>query len=266
MRCAFDNINITISVQSNHSVSTLNPKLSVLYVALKTRYRSSLFPHRLPPTSTKRTNKRNTSPPHMAKSKQKSRQTKSKMAQPVTETPEQLYAQAITHLETSDPASALATAEKLLTLLPPSNPSLALPALNLLGEINVELGQSLEARSYFLKAVEIDPEGAIPERLGGGAEKFLWLAQLCEEGGAESVAWFEKGVRALKNEIEGLEGQDARQLSDEEKEAKESVLEEKREKLAEALCGVVEVYMTDLSFVSPGRTSDCEKGKQKELC
>ena len=116
----------------------------------------------------------------MAKTKQKSGKSKSKMSKP-TETPEQLYAQAITHLETSDPEAALNTAEKLLALLPPSNPSLALPALNLLGDINVELGQPGEARAYFLKAAAIDPDGSIPEALGGGAEKFLWLAQLCEQ-------------------------------------------------------------------------------------
>lgn len=184
----------------------------------------------------------------MAKTKQKSGKSKSKMSKP-TETPEQLYAQAITHLETSDPEAALNTAEKLLALLPPSNPSLALPALNLLGDINVELGQPGEARAYFLKAAAIDPDGSIPEALGGGAEKFLWLAQLCEQGGAESVSWFEKGVTSLKGEIAALEAQDARKMSDDEKAMQQQNLDEKRGKLAEALCGVVEVYMTDLSCV-----------------
>lgn len=163
------------------------------------------------------------------------------------ETPEQLYALAISHLEQSAPLSALSTAEKLLSILPPSSPRLALPALNLLGEINVELGQTDTARSYFTQAATIDPDGHVPEALGGGAEKFLWLAQLCEEGGAESVKWFEKGVGALKHEIAGLEEQDVRKLGEEEREVREGVLEEKREKLAEALCGVIEVYMTDLS-------------------
>ena len=183
----------------------------------------------------------------MAKTKQKSKsKSKSAMSTP-TETPEQLYALAITQLETSDPEAALTTAQKLLSILPPANSSLALPALNLLGEINVERGQPQEARTYFLQAVQIDPQGSVPEALGGGAEKFLWLAQLCEEGGAESVSWFEKGVRALKTEIEGLEAQDERRASDDERLAREQGLEEKRAKLAEALCGVVEVYMTDLS-------------------
>lgn len=186
----------------------------------------------------------------MAKTKKDSKANKSKMVQP-SETPETLYAQAIAYLEQSEPDNALATAQKLIAALPPSNPELQLPALNLLGEVNVELGNVEEARAYFIKATEIDPEGQIPETLGGGAEKFLWLAQLCEEGGAESVGWFEKGVRALKHEISVLEAQEGQKMSEEEKEAQEAMLEEKRSKLAEALCAVAEVYMTDLSYVLP---------------
>lgn len=209
-------------------------------IHLDTEFNSSLKKRKKsPPTTTQ----------PMAKTKSsKANKNKSKMT---SESPEQLYAQAISYLEQSEPENALSTAQKLLTVLPPSNPQLALPALNLLGEINVELGAPDEARAYFLQASQIDPEGSIPEALGGGAEKFLWLAQLCEEGGAESVGWFEKGVGALKHEISVLEAQqDGGKLSDEEREGTEELLEEKREKLAEALCGVVEVYMTDLSYVS----------------
>ncbi|KAL1306894.1 hypothetical protein AAFC00_005539 [Neodothiora populina] len=187
----------------------------------------------------------------MAKTKNDTRGAKASGASTTTaptETPEQLYAQAIAHLEQTDPEAALSTAQRLLAALPPSQPQLQLPALNLLGEVNVELGNVEDARAYFIQATELDPEGQIPEALGGGAEKFLWLAQLCEEGGSESVGWFEKGVRALQHEISTLENQDVARASDEEKEAREMQLEEKREKLAEALCAVAEVYMTDLSW------------------
>ena len=176
----------------------------------------------------------------MAKTKS-SKGSNSQQQQP-TETPEQLYDLALQSVETSDPEAALQHATRLLTLVQTlKTPNAVLPALNLLGEICVELGDVDTARNYFSQAVEVDPQGEVPEAVGGGAEKFLWLAQLCEEGGAASVAWFERGAKVLKREIAEIEAvQDRDQTV-------EALLEEKRGKLANALCGVVEVYMTDLS-------------------
>ncbi|KAK5019993.1 hypothetical protein LTR16_001738 [Cryomyces antarcticus] len=164
-------------------------------------------------------------------------------AQKPEETPEILYAQAISLLETSQPEEALAAAQRLLALVQPTSERTlqSLPALNLLGEIHVELGNVDAARECFTIAASLDPEGQIPETQGGGAEKFLWLAQLCENGGAESVGWFEKGAVVLKKEVLELE-------DGEQDEGVLMLLEEKRRKLANALCGVVEVYMTDLSW------------------
>lgn len=95
------------------------------------------------------------------------------------------------------------------------------------------------ARECFLRAVELDPNGTIPESEGGGAEKFLWLAQLSEVGGKDSVQWFEKGVSALRTIIQQLEEKQDPQTAAE--------LAEKKKKMANALCGVAEIYMTDLS-------------------
>ncbi|KAF2463148.1 uncharacterized protein BDR25DRAFT_246320 [Lindgomyces ingoldianus] len=152
--------------------------------------------------------------------------------------PETLLVQAAAFLQTSQPDEALVHVKRALGLLQPtSKPTLAaLPALNLLGEINVELGEPDNAREAFLAAVNLDEEG-----MEDGAEKFLWLAQLCEEGGVESVKWFEKGVEVLKREVGELEGklQKAEVIE---------VLEEKKIKVANALCGIAEVYMTDLSW------------------
>ncbi|GME31395.1 Sterol regulatory element-binding protein cleavage-activating protein [Neofusicoccum parvum] len=160
-------------------------------------------------------------------------------------TPEQLLAEATALLHTSQPADALVAARRALAQLQPDTDSpptpAALPALNLLGEINVELGDAETARDYFLVAAALDEDGAIPEAQGGGAEKFLWLAQLCEEGGAESVAWFDKGAEVLRRDIAVLE---AHKVSQE----RDLALDEKKRKLANALCGVVEVFMTDLSW------------------
>lgn len=165
--------------------------------------------------------------------------TSSKKASP---SPSALLAEALAHLHTSQPSDALICARRALAALQPAGtqPTLAsLPALTLLGEINVELGEVDTARQFFLRAVTLDPAGEVGESAGGGAEKFLWLAQLCEEGGAESVGWFEKGAVALKREIGELEGKKGQEVQE--------AVEEKKRKLADALCGVAEVYMTDLS-------------------
>jgi tetratricopeptide (TPR) repeat protein len=161
-----------------------------------------------------------------------------------TPTPAQLLNEATAFLHTGDPEAALPLALRALVLSqrPNSGTNLtreSLPALKLLAEINLELGDAEAARAYFLQAVDVDPEGEIADDEGGGAEKFLWLAQLCEEGGEESVRWFEKGAGVLRREIAVAE----------EKGGDLEVVEEKKKKLAGVLCGIIEVYMTDLSYV-----------------
>jgi tetratricopeptide (TPR) repeat protein len=117
-----------------------------------------------------------------------------------------------------------------------------LPALNLLGQIHIELGELESARAYFLRAVARDENGAVDERIGGGPEKFLWLAQLSEDGGADSVRWFERGSASLRKQIQTLSELRNRTLE------QDASLTEKKRKLAGALCAVAEVYMTDLSW------------------
>lgn len=164
-------------------------------------------------------------------------------------TPTELLAEATTFLHTGDPESALPLALRAL-VLSKSNSSAngnsqavthtpSLSAINLLAEINIELGDPDAARNYFLQAVALDPDLKIPEAEGGGAEKFLWLAQLCEEGGEESVRWFERGAEVLRRDIASAE-----------EEGMTGDVEDKKRKLVGALCGIVEVYMTDLSYVS----------------
>ncbi|KAI8936531.1 hypothetical protein NX059_006935 [Plenodomus lindquistii] len=153
--------------------------------------------------------------------------------------PQDLLIQAATLLQTSQPEEALVAARRALNLLQTdSKPTAAvLPALNLLGEINVELGDPDAAKEAFQAAIVIDPEGATD-----GAEKFLWMAQLNEEGGAESVRWFTKGIEVLKRELGELESKVVKKADVEE------LVEEKRQKIANSLCGIAEVYMTDLSW------------------
>ena len=184
----------------------------------------------------------------MAKTKPRHKPTttkrKNKNSQKPQKDPAELYAQATTLLQTGEPEEALTVAQKLLKVVAPtSNFTLeSLPALCLLGEISIELGDADGSRSYFSAAAKLDPEGKVPEEEGGGPEKFLWLAQLCEQGGKESVGWFEKGASVLRRAISDIEAEPR----DEEGEI---FLEEKKRRLANVLCGVAEVYMTDLSYV-----------------
>jgi len=155
--------------------------------------------------------------------------------------PTTLLLEATSLLQQGDISGAVKPAKRALAILDEASEE-ALPALNLLGEIHVELGEIDLARKYFMQAAAIDEDCDLGEDVGGGAEKFLWLAQLSEEGGQDSVSWFEKGAMSLRAQIQAL--LDRKKLDAE----SEAVLEEKRRKLAVALCGVVEVYMTDLSW------------------
>ncbi|MCJ1311451.1 hypothetical protein MMC25_005122 [Agyrium rufum] len=204
-----------------------------------------------------------------------------------TLSPSALLAQASTLLQTGQPDLALAPARQALAILseehstatngslqPTHNsaedtrtPATALPALSLLATIYLELGNASEATSLFQRAASIDPDGLVPEEEGGGAEKFLWLAQLCEEGGEESVGWFERGVEVLRRELGELEERLERlgKVATGNNGAMEgrvlvelrALAEEKRRKIGEVLCGVVEVYMTDLSW-DPNAEAICE--------
>ncbi|KAF2431119.1 hypothetical protein EJ08DRAFT_199488 [Tothia fuscella] len=175
--------------------------------------------------------------------------------------PDQLLTQATAYLHTSEPEQALQSATKALKILRHKSESARqLPALNLLGEINVELGDIDAARGYFKQAATIDEDGSIAENQGGGAEKFLWLAQLSEEGGLDSVKWFNKGADVLRSQIRIL-----LEREDDEDETTEEALQEKRMKLANALCSIAEVYMTDLSWDDEDAEEQCEKVMQEAL-
>ncbi|KAL2139514.1 hypothetical protein VTI28DRAFT_5078 [Corynascus sepedonium] len=159
--------------------------------------------------------------------------------------PRELLAQATAHLEAGDPQTAARIALTAYEHIG-ENGRLAGAALSVLGQIHVELGEVDAARAFFAAAVKVDEDGSLPEDVGGGPEKFLWLAQLSEEGGQDSVSWFERGAAALRAQIQALtESLELRPLT---RDTQEAVIAEKRKRLAETLCAVVEVYMTDLSW------------------
>ncbi len=172
--------------------------------------------------------------------------------------PTVLLSEASAHLIQSNPDLALPLAQRALSLLqPPSTAptAAALPALNLLAQINLEVGDADAARGFFVQSVALDPEGRIPESSGGGVEKFLWLAQLSEQGGRESVEWFERGCAVLREEISALESSLNAKEGDV---AVTKEVDERRRKLSGALCGIVEIWMTDLSFEDEAE-GECER-------
>lgn len=136
-----------------------------------------------------------------------------------------------------------------------------LPALDLLGQIHLELGDPSSARTAFERAAALDPKkhnndddddddeigspAAAGAAISARASKFLWLAQLCEGGGRESLAWFGRGVEVLCTGADRLvlyavsEAPEAEGLLE--------VAVEVGAKAALAVCGMVEVWMTDLS-------------------
>jgi len=171
--------------------------------------------------------------------------------------PKALLASAEQCLHMGNLTEALSFATRALTILHERHHGdsvASLPALNLLGEITVEHGDAEKARGWFERAITVDPRGEVPEEQGGGADNFLWLAQLSEEGGEDSVQWFRKGAEVLRRQLregDGVEAEEAR--------------EEKKAKLASALCGVAEVYMTDLSWDDGEAESQCDKAMAEAL-
>ncbi|ETI22162.1 hypothetical protein G647_06235 [Cladophialophora carrionii CBS 160.54] len=128
--------------------------------------------------------------------------------------------------------------EELLSLAAQGQPTLP-TALVLTAEIHVALGDVDPARRNFTRATQMDKDGALIS-----AEPWLWLAQLCEEGGRESIRYFEQACEVLRNEIDVLE----EAVSGDGETGARKVLDEKKAKLADALCAMAEVYMTDLSW------------------
>jgi len=170
---------------------------------------------------------------------------KAAAAQSSNVNPRELLAQATAYLEAGDPETAAKIALVAYEHIGEKGRQ-AGAVLSLLGQIHVELGDVDAARAFFAAAVATDKDGSLPEDIGGGPEKFLWLAQLSEDGGQDSVAWFERGAAALRSQIQSLtESLESRPLT---RDAQEAVIAEKRKRLAETLSAVVEVYMTDLSW------------------
>jgi tetratricopeptide (TPR) repeat protein len=187
------------------------------------------------------------------KAKAKSRNQAKKSTQGPSKPVKELLAEATFLLEQGDAPGAVTVARRALDAALENDDTRACAAYNLLGEANVELGEIDAARAYFLDAAKQDEDGTLPEELGGGPEKFNWLAQLSDEGGADSVQWFERAAACLRNQVQALTeaAAEARRKGSAHRTAEEELerkATEKKHKLSETLCAVAEVYMTDLSW------------------
>ncbi|EPE09214.1 tpr domain-containing protein [Ophiostoma piceae UAMH 11346] len=147
---------------------------------------------------------------------------------------------------------------------------------SLVGEIHLENGDVEEARESLTRSVGLDTDGTLPDTLGGGVDKYLYLAQLSEEGGHDSLKWFQQGVEGLRaragqlhKEIENerrrnksskttkpASSMDGDDDDDDDEDVDEATVELTiiNGKLAQILCAMAEVWMTDLSF-----EDDCEQ-------
>lgn len=176
-----------------------------------------------------------------------------------SKSPAQLLIEAVSLLQTSEPQAALQLATAALnSLQTKTDTTEQLPALSILGEICVELGDIPAAVNYFTQAAKIDGDGEVPEERGGGPDKFFWLAQLSEEGGRDSVNWYQKGANTLRKQIAELAAQ-------ENNEEAEALLDEQRVKLANALCSIAEIWMTDLSWDDNEAEEQCNKVMEEAL-
>lgn len=177
-------------------------------------------------------------------------------------TTETLLEEAATHLEHSQPEQALPLVQEALRRLEADTSAYAeidtllkdaaqekatFPtALTLGGDICLALGDVDKARAQYELAVQIDPNGALVS-----AEPYLQLAQLCEDGGKKSIYYFDKAIEVMKNEIEVLDEQM-------DIEGTQEILDSRRLRIADALCAMTEVYMTDLSW-EPDAEQRCEQ-------
>lgn len=155
--------------------------------------------------------------------------------------PGSLLSDADTQFEVGNLDEAIALASKALDTTG-SGGDFELRALNLLGTLLVESGEVEEGRSYFERAVKLDQDGMVDEKVGGGPDKFLFMAQLSEDGGQDSVKWFDRGASTLRKQIQQLTDLPTRTPE------QQATLDEKQQKLGGVLCAVAEVYMTDLSW------------------
>ena len=123
-------------------------------------------------------------------------------------------------------------ASKACSLLPSTSTNTN--PIELLGEINIELENFEPALQCFTEAIR-RRENVDPETFELGEEgKFLWMGQLDE--GDQAEKWYTKGVEILQRLVEKATDDHQRKRI--------------REKLCSTYCSLIELFLTDLWYVS----------------
>jgi tetratricopeptide (TPR) repeat protein len=170
------------------------------------------------------------------KPKAKSKSTKLSPAEQKTRKQDQTSTKSITSLcsraraalEEGEISTAHDLASRACTILPKDSPNVH--PIELLGEIQIELGEIEQARECFLEAVR-RKEGSGEKELGEEG-KFLWLGQLSSEEEAEK--WYNLGVQVLLRLIDAI--------------TEEEKIKPVKEKISEVYCSLIELYLTDLWY------------------
>lgn len=150
------------------------------------------------------------------------------------DSPETLYNKGRELLDHSSPQECIELIAPVIQQQSEILPELLL-VYQLLGEAFLEAGDPQNAYELLNTCAQLDPEGT-----EGGYEKFLWLGQLT--GGREGESWYEKGINLLRSDLQTGTREEQKL---------------KQNKFCEALCGVVEIWMTDLCM-EPEAESKCE--------
>ncbi|KNE68255.1 hypothetical protein AMAG_12929 [Allomyces macrogynus ATCC 38327] len=151
-----------------------------------------------------------------SKSSRSSSSTASAPAPPPPSDPETALPLATALVERGELAEALQLAQHVLSSYPTH-----LTTLELVGTLLLDLGKPVEAKSAFDRYVAVDQNNA---------SVLLYLAQL--SAAKDAVAWYQRAGQVLEAKLAAAGGDVA----------------ELKEKISEALCGIAEIYLTDLCF------------------
>jgi hypothetical protein len=135
-----------------------------------------------------------------------------------------------TALEEGELQTAHELASRACGILPKDSPNVH--PIELLGEINIELGEPEQARDCFLEAVRRREGIAGGSSEAGEEGKFLWLGQLSSEEEAEK--WYNLGADALIRFLETTTDEEKRRPI--------------HHKISEVYCSLIELYLTDLWY------------------
>ncbi|XP_034468230.1 probable assembly chaperone of rpl4 isoform X1 [Hippoglossus hippoglossus] len=129
-----------------------------------------------------------------------------------------------------------------------------LQALDMLGHICSELGDTLKAKGAFLRAVELSPDE--------GHSKYMYLGQI--HTGQEAVDFYTKGIQVLLSALDKQAETTQAQAGATSREADEDSELPTAKDVSAAYCSIAEIYLTDLCM-EEGAADKCREFVEKAL-